>query len=117
MCYEGSGLMDWRCFAPKRLGDRSATAELIMATAASKAALGHRMLFDELRQAQVGGTPLCIDARAVKNGSEMDKVSREIKFMAAHYDVLRQAETAGAIKLTKAHTLANLVDIRPKGQA
>ena len=38
MFYEGSGLMDWRCFAPKRLSESSATAELIMATAASKAA-------------------------------------------------------------------------------
>ena len=44
----------------------------------------------------------------------MEKVSREMKYMAARYDMLRQAEIAGAIHLTKVHTSLNIADIFTK---
>ena len=114
MCYEGSGLMDWRCFVPRRLGDSSATAELIVATEACKAALGHRILFRELQVDQARPTLLLTDAQAAKNGAAMEKVSRNMKYMSARYAVLRQSEHAGATALTKAGTKANIADIFTK---
>ena len=42
--YEGSGILNWRCFVPRRLSDSSAAAELVVATSALKWMLGQRML-------------------------------------------------------------------------
>jgi len=113
-CYEGSGLLNWRCFVPRRLSDSSAAAELIVATSAAKWILGQRMLSAELRQGQEGPSPLYLDAQATLQGTAAEKVSRDMKYMAARYAILRQTETSGEVVLRKVHTTDNLADLFTK---
>ena len=113
-CYEGSGLLNWRCFVPRRLSDSSAAAELIVATSAAKWILGQRMLSAELRQGQEGPSPLYLDAQATLQGTAAEKVSRDMKYMAARYAILRQTETSGEVVLRKVHTNDNLADLFTK---
>jgi hypothetical protein len=113
-CYEGSGVFDWRCFVPRRLADSSAGAELIMSSAAVKNILGNRMFLKELGQEQEGPSALYLDAQAVLNGAEMERVSREMRYQAARYAMLRDAQQAKTVELKKVPTADNLADIFTK---
>ena len=113
-CFEGSGLLDWRCLVPRRLADSSAGTELIMGTAAVKSILGQRMFFRELRPPQPEPSSLFLDAQAVLSGAEMERVSCEMRYMAARLSMLRDAQAAGAAKLEKVGTKDNLADIFTK---
>ena len=112
--YEGSGILNWRCFVPRRLSDSSAAAELVVATAALKWTLGQRMLCEELRQGQGGPTPLYLDAQAALQGVASEKVARDMKYMAARYAIMRQSVRAGEVVLCKVHTHDNLADMFTK---
>jgi hypothetical protein len=105
-----SGLVDWRCFVPRCFPDSSAAAELIIATHASKTILGFRMLLQELRVLPDGPTPLYIDASAVIDGTEMEKITKQMRFMAARYSMLRQVVEVGKVRLQKCASLDNKSD-------
>ena len=116
MGYEGSGLMDWRSFNPRKLSDSTGGSELIQGAAAMKALLGWRILFRGLRQAQEPPSELFVDASATIAGSdpELEKVPREMKYMAVRYAMLREAQNVGAARLVKVHTTVNPSDLMTK---
>jgi len=99
-----SGYVDWRCIVPRMLSDSSAGVELIMATLATKSMLGYRMLLKELRVLPEGPMPLYLDAKAVIQGADMEKVTREMRFMAVRYAMLRQVVDDKKIELKKVDT-------------
>jgi hypothetical protein len=111
---EGSGLVDWQVIAPRQISDSSASAELVIATRAAKAILGFRLLLKELGMLHEGPTPMYLDASAVISGAEMEKVTREMRYMAARYAQLRQVKQDGKVKLCKVDTLDNRADIFTK---
>jgi len=113
-CFEGSGLIDWRCFVPRRLTDSSAGAELIISTAAVKNILGNRMFLRELGCSQGEPSALYLDAQAVLSGAEMERVSKEMRYQAARYAMLREARDVGAVDLLKIPTTGNLADLFTK---
>ena len=45
-----------------------------------------------------------MDANAVINGAEMERVTRQMRFRAARYSMLKQAEAGGRIELAKVDT-------------
>jgi hypothetical protein len=110
----GSALFDWKCFTPRRLTDSSAAAELVMATAAVKSVIGFRMLFKELKLQPEGPTDFMVDAQAVISGTEMEKITREMKYMAARYEMIRASEADGAIRKVKIPTTLNCADMFSK---
>ena len=110
-CYERSGLLNWRCFVPRRLPGSSAAAELMATTCAAKWVPGQRMLSAELRQSQEGPSPLHLDAQANQQGTAAEKAFRGMKYMAARYAILRQTATSGEVVLRKVYTDDNLADL------
>jgi hypothetical protein len=109
-----SGLVDWKCVVPRHFSDSSAAAELVMATMSTKMILGFRMLLSELKMLSPGPTALYLDANAVINGADMEKVTREMRFMAARYSMLRHVVAQGAVSLEKVDTTVNKADIFTK---
>jgi hypothetical protein len=109
-----SGLVDWRCMVPRSFSDSSVAAELVIATYAAKSILGYRMLLHELRMLPDGPTPLYLDANAVINGAEMEKITKQMRFMAARYSMLRKVITDGKVTLAKVASDANKADIFTK---
>ena len=93
-----SGAVWTRYLVPPKLGDSSAAAELIMATAAVKEAVAHRNQAAELMQSPWGPTLLYLDAPAVLYGTTADQVSREIKCIAAYLAVVQEARAQGRTK-------------------
>ena len=85
-----------------------------MSATAIKDILGNRMFLEELGQKQVGPSPLYLDAQAVLNGAEMERVSREMRYQSARYAMLREAQQADAVRLEKIPTTHNLADIFTK---
>ena len=108
------GLFDWKCMSPRAFTDSSAASELVCSTLALKSILAHRMLLNELHLLKDGPTLLYLDANAVINGAEMERVTRQMRFMAARYSMLRQAVTDKRVKLAKVHTDYNKADIFTK---
>jgi hypothetical protein len=105
-----TAIIDWRCLVPRSFPDSSAAAELIIATYASKSILGFRLLFDELHLLPPGPTSLYIDASAVINGAEMEKITKQMRFMAAKYSMLRVVVEDGKVKLRKCNSEDNKSD-------
>jgi hypothetical protein len=102
--------MDWRCFVPRSFPDSSAAAELIIASHACKNILGFRLLLDELHMLNAGPTSLYIDASAVINGAEMEKITKSMRFMAARYSMVRLVVSDGKVVLVKCDSLDNKSD-------
>ena len=109
-----SGVFDYKCLSPRTFTDSTAASELVIATAALKAILSHRMALKELNLLEDGPTSLFLDASAVINGAEMERVTRQMRFMAARYSMLRQAVSSGRVTLEKVHTSLNKADIFTK---
>jgi len=105
-----TAIIDWRCLVPRSFPDSSAAAELIIATYASKSILGFRMLFAELDLLPPGPTTLYIDASAVINGAEMEKITKQMRFMAARYSMLRVVVEDGKVRLCKCDSEENKSD-------
>jgi hypothetical protein len=105
-----SGLLEWRCFVPRSFPDSSAAAELIITSHACKSILGFRLLLAELHLLSHGPTPMYLDASAVINGAEMEKITKQMRFMAARYAMLREVVNAEKVILTKCSTLHNKSD-------
>ena len=98
-----SGAIWARCLVPSKLGDSSASAELIMASVTVKEAVAHRIQPVELKQGPWGPTPLYLDALAVLHGTAADQVSREMKYLAAKLAIVQEARSWGKTKTVKIH--------------
>jgi hypothetical protein len=105
-----TAIIDWRCLVPRSFPDSSAAAELVIATYAVKSILGFRLLFAELNLLPLGPTPLYIDASAVINGAEMEKITKQMRFMAAKYSMLRIVVKDDKVKLVKCGSEVNKSD-------
>lgn len=105
-----SALIDWRCLVPRVFTDSSAAAELTIAAMAVKSALGYRILLNQLGLLQPEPTVVYLDAKAVINGAEMERVTREMRFMAVRYSMLRQAVVDGKVTLGKVDSELNEAD-------
>ena len=67
-------------------------------------------MLKELGLLAEGPTKLFLDANAVINGAEMERVTRQMRFIAARYSMLRQAVAGGRIELAKVDTTLNKAD-------
>jgi hypothetical protein len=112
--FEGSGAFSVECLSPRRLADSSAGAELIMATWAGKSVVAFQMLHRELGMARIHPTPLQIDASAVTDGVQMERVSRQQRFQAARLAMLRFWQEERVLKLLKTDTEDMRADILSK---
>ena len=113
--WRGSGAIGWTSVVPKNLTDSSWGAELVLASSCMKGLLGLRIQFRELALALLGGehpppTSVFMDANAVLLGNDSEKVSRDTKYLAAKYAMIRDAEKARAIALKKVNTEENTAD-------
>ena len=111
----GSGLIGWTSTVPKNLTDSSWGAELVLASSCMKGLLVLRIQFRELALAFLGGehpspTSVFMDANAVLLGIDSEKVSRDTKYLAAKYAMIRDAQKARAIALRKVSTEENTAD-------
>ena len=112
--FPGSGAFAVECLSPRRLADRSAGSELIMATWAGKSIIAYQILFKELGMARVYPTPLEIDASAVTSGVEMERVSRASRFQAARLAMFRSWIADRTLRLLKTNTHDMRADILSK---
>ena len=111
----GSGLTTYRCLSPRMMADSSGGSELIVATLLLKEIIGERIIAAELAGLPlVRGTELFMDATAVLSGVEMDRVSRESRYLATRLAMMRQAVADGVIILRKIATSDNPADIFTK---
>ena len=110
----GGGSFHTSVTVPRKLTDSSGGAELVQATLALKTILGYRILARELRLSPTGPTRLHMDANAVIMGTKREKVSKEMRYVACRYAMLRQAAENGDITLTKVDTKDNRADMCTK---
>jgi hypothetical protein len=118
--FPGSGAFAVECFSPRRLSDSSAGSELIMSTWAAKSIIAFRILLRELGFRRSPPTPLEMDAAAITQGVQMERVSRQQRFQAARLAMMRQWVDDGIISLVKTDTRYMRADILTKplaGQA
>jgi hypothetical protein len=106
--------MMWRALTPKRLADSTAASELMVATIGMKASIGWRMLNSELTLQGPEAADMGSDATASLQGVEMERVSRESRYMATRLAMMREAVGNGVIKLKKVHTSEMIADIFTK---
>jgi hypothetical protein len=107
----GSGLVAWKAHAPKKPTDSSGGAELIAATFVNKYVQGLRMLTKETSCREDKPWALHIDATATLSGVAMEKVSDNMRYLAARYAMLRYSQdVSNDIELTKIDTKDNVAD-------
>ena len=75
-----------------------------MASWAGKSVVAFQMLHRELGVARIHPTPLQIDASAVTDGVQMERVSRQQRFQAARLAMLRFWQEERVLKLLKTDT-------------
>ena len=93
-----SGAIRTRFLVPPELGKSSGAAELVMAPVAVNEAMAHRVQATKLRQGPWGPTPLFLDALEVPYGTAANRVSREIKYLAAKPATVQEARAQGKTK-------------------
>jgi hypothetical protein len=57
---------------------------------------------------------LYLDASAVINGAEMEKITKQMRFMAARYAMLRDVVRSEKVRLAKCSSLDNKSDGSPR---
>ena len=113
--YPGSGVFGWRCFSPRKLGTSSGAAETIMASHAVHYIMGQRILDKELGTHTGEPTKLYTDNLATLQGTQMENVPMEQRYLAARRHVLRQAAIEEkVVLLLKVATDDNPADIFTK---
>jgi len=112
--FPGSGAFAVKCMSPRRLADSSAGSELIMATWAGKSIIAFQIIQRELGLAVAAPTPLQMDAPAITQGVQMERVSRQQRFQAARLAMLRQWGADGIFTLVKTGTRDMRADILTK---
>ena len=90
-------------------------SELIVSCLVSKAAIVARMQLEELGMKQLGPTLTAMDANAVMQGAEMDRISKQSRWLAARLAILRQTVGDGQIRLIKVLSAVHVPDIFTKG--
>ena len=85
-----------------------------MATWAGKSVVAYQMLHRELGMARLHPTPLHLDASAVTDGVQMERVSRQQRFQAARLAMLRFWQEERIIRLLKTDTDDMRADILTK---
>ena len=109
-----SGLIAWRVLVPKRLTDSSWGSELISATLVLKAVLALRIQLRELSMTFDRPTVVHMDAAAVLLGRQAEHLSRNNRYMAARYAMIREAESALALKYVEILGSLNVADLFSK---
>jgi hypothetical protein len=112
--FPDSGAFAVECMSPRRLADSSAGSELIMATWAGKSIIAFQIIQRELGLAVAAPTPLEMDASAITQGVQMERVSRQQRFQAARLAMLRQWGADGIFTLVKTGTRDMRADILTK---
>ena len=108
----GGGAIAWKCSAPRAGDDSSAASELRQATLAYKYVLAARFLLTELEVgvAPHGPTPFHLDAQAVLDGTNCERLAKSSRWMAMRYAMLRWGVACGSIGPRKRHTTRNPAD-------
>jgi hypothetical protein len=108
----GGGALAWRCVAPPAGDDSSAAAELRLATLAYKYVVAARFLQCELEvgAAPAEPTPLYLDAQAVLDGTNCERLAKASRWMAMRYAMLRWGIACGTIAPRKLLTAMNPAD-------
>ena len=112
--FPGSGAVQFRCFVPSKLADSSAGSETIVACQCVKAIVAMRMITEELGHKQTAATPMSLDAKAVIDGTTMDRVSQQSRWLAARQAILRQMIADHITRLVKVNTDLHVPDIFTK---
>jgi hypothetical protein len=83
---------------------------------ATKAIIGLRLLFRELRQPQfvLGPTPLFSDTSAALDGTHCRRISRESEWVCINLALLRQALEDGVTTTVKCPSENNIADVLTK---
>ena len=118
-CRGGGGAIAAKVVTPEKATDSSGGAELVVTTIALKYTLGLLMLFADLR---LGGVPIAappavpfrIDASAVIDGVNAERITKETRWMASRKAMLRSALSRGVITIHKAAAEDNVADILTK---
>ena len=108
----GGGAIAWRCVAPPAGDDSSAAAELRLATLAYKYVIAARFLQTELEvgAAPAKPTPLYLDAQAVLDGTNCERLAKSSRWLAMRYAMLRWGIACGTIAPRKLLTAMNPAD-------
>jgi hypothetical protein len=108
----GGGALARRCVAPPAGDDCSAAAELRLATLAYKYVVAARFLQCELEvgAAPAEPTPLYLDAQAVLDGTNCERLAKASRGMAMRYARLRWGIACGTIAPRKLLTAMNPAD-------
>ena len=101
---------------PRKVMTATGGAELEQLARATKAVIGLRMLFRELKQPQLvlGATPLFSDASAALDGTHCRRVSRESKWVCINLALIRQALEDGVVTTVKCPSENNIADVLTK---
>jgi hypothetical protein len=112
----GGGALAWGCWTKHCGDDSSAAAELRMAVDAYKQTLVTRFIQTELLvgAAPSRPTPFYMDASAIVDGFECERLSRASRWMAIRYGMLRWGVACSTIKLTKLDADDNPADANTK---
>ena len=73
-----------------------------------------RMITEELGHKQTAATPMSLDAKAVIDGTTMDRVSQQSRWLAARQAILRQMIADHITRLVKVNTDLHVPDIFTK---
>ena len=108
----GGGAIAWRCVAPPEGDVSSAAAELRLATLAYKYVVSARFLQCELDvgASPAAPTPLYLDAQAVLDGTNCERLAKSSRWMAMRYAMLRWGIACGTISPRKLLTAMNPAD-------
>jgi hypothetical protein len=110
------GALAWKCLLPPSAYDSTGAAELHATTTAFKYTVAVRTLQQELRMgvAPTVATTIHTDAKAVTDGSALERLKRSTRFLAAKYAMLRWGIACRAILLKRVDAVDQLADIMTK---
>ena len=110
------GALAWKCILPPNGYDSTGAAELHATTTALKDTVVVRTLQQELRMgvAPVTATTIYTDAKAVTDGSHLERFRRGTRFLAAKYAMLRWGIACRAITLERVPAIHQIADIMTK---
>ena len=108
----GGGALAWGCVAPRAGDDSSGAAELRLASMAYKHTLAARFIQAELGVgvAPTKPTPLYLDATVVLDGFECERITRDSRWMAMRYAMIRWGKACATIDPRKLPTEDNPAD-------
>jgi hypothetical protein len=108
----GGGALSWTCVAPRAGDDSSGAAELRLATLAYKHTLAARFIQTELGVgvAPTQPTPLYLDSTVVLDGFDCERITRDSRWMAMRYAMIRWGKTCATIAPRKLDSSDNPAD-------